>query len=117
MCEKLAKLLYQLPVADVAVMRMMKKHFCAVQLDVETSPVSCLDSGAKMVQQRFDFPPVYIGADRIVENAAQQIRMFVTHDCLPMRYEPSSYQTRQLMPLHCTPMVRKHLVDRCHSFP
>jgi hypothetical protein len=62
----------------------VQETFKAVQYDVEASPVGGGNAGTQMVKQGFDFAPVYIAADGVMENGKQQAVMLVTHGSFPL---------------------------------
>ncbi len=79
MGEKLAQLLDALAVADIAVMRMVQEYFNAIELHAEACAVRRLDGCAEMMQQGLDLAPVDVGADRVVKDRPQQVRVLVAH--------------------------------------
>src|SRR5574343_1521398 len=83
MCQDLADGLDVHPAAGVAVVRVVQEGFFAIEHDFEAGAMRGLDIGAKVVKQGFDFAPVDVGRRRILEDAAHQVGMLVTHDDAP----------------------------------
>jgi hypothetical protein len=84
MRQKFAQVLDQIFIADIALVGVVQETLKAVQYDVEARPVSGGNACTQMVKQRFDFAPVYIAADRVMENGKQQAVMLVTHGSSPL---------------------------------
>lgn len=72
-----------IPRQHVAVMGMMQEAFRSVQDNLEARAMRWLQPGPKVMQHGFDFPPVDIAADGVMENRLQYRVMFVAHDGLP----------------------------------
>jgi hypothetical protein len=57
---------------------------------METRAMRGLDAGAKMIEQGFHFPPMDVGTDRVMENAAELVGVLVAHfDCPDENKTPS----------------------------
>jgi hypothetical protein len=63
----------------VAVVRMMHREFVAIEDDAKAGAMRRLDAGAEVMQQRLDFAPVDVAADRVVENCLQDVAVLVAH--------------------------------------
>lgn len=68
------------PVADTALVGVVDEIIAIVEDHVKTCAVDRNNFGAQMIQQGFDFAPVDVVADRIMEDGAQQVAVFVAHD-------------------------------------
>ena len=75
----LAQILHILPKQHVAVMRVMQDTLNPVQNDANSRPLERFHLGAQVVQQRFDFAPVDVAADRVLKNAVYQMLVFMAH--------------------------------------
>lgn len=64
-------------------MRVVQEAFDLVQGDFEAGAVGGFDFGAEVVKQRFDFAPVDVGAQRVLEDAAHQAGVLVAHGGTP----------------------------------
>lgn len=71
--EEFADLLDFLPGAGRVVVRVVQESFDLVQHNPEAGAVSRFDARPHMRQQRFDLPPVNVGAGRVMINALQQM--------------------------------------------
>lgn len=82
MGKEFAQLLDVLPAEDIALMRMVQEIFVAVQYHAEACAMDRIKRRTEMMQQRFDLAPVDIGAHRVLKQAAQEMKVFVTHGTL-----------------------------------
>lgn len=71
--------------AGAAVVRVVQEGFDLVQGDLETGAVRGFDFGAEVVEQGFDFAPVNVGRRRVLEDAAHQVGVLVTHGESPSK--------------------------------
>jgi len=78
-CQILAQLLDVLLGENVAVVGMVQDAFDAVQQNAKPCPMYGFYAGAQMVQQGFDFTPVNVAADRVLEDRADQVYVLVAH--------------------------------------
>ena len=78
-CQVLAQLLDFLLGENVAVVGMVQGAFYAVQQHAKPCPLDGLHAGAQMMQQGFDFTPVNVAADRVLEDRADQVYVLVAH--------------------------------------
>lgn len=69
--------------AGAAVVRVVQEGFNLVQGDLEAGAMRGFDFGPEMVEQGFDLPPVNVGRGRILEDAAHQVSVLVTHGQAP----------------------------------
>ena len=69
--------------AGAAVVRMVQEGLDLVQRDLEAGAMRRLDVGTQMVEQGFDLAPVDVGRRRVLEDAAHQVGVLVTHDEAP----------------------------------
>ena len=60
-------------------MGMVHRELVAVQGDAEARAVTRFDAGAEVAQQRLDFAPLNIAADRVVEDCLQDVAVLVAH--------------------------------------
>lgn len=67
----------------VAVVWMVQEEFDAVEHDAEACAMTTLDSCAEVMQQRFNFAPVNVGANRVGKDGMQQVGVLVAHSGLP----------------------------------
>ena len=65
----------------IAVVRTMQRPFDAVEPYPQSRLRQRLCRGAEVVQQRFDFAPLDITADRILKDRAEEIFVFAAHRC------------------------------------
>jgi hypothetical protein len=73
----LAQVTHGALVQRVPVVRAMQDALGAVQLDADSRPRQRLDVCTHVIQQRLDLAPVDVPADRIVEDGADQVLLFV----------------------------------------
>lgn len=66
-----------------AVVRVVQEGFDLIQGDLEACTMRGLDFGPEVVEQGFDFPPVDVGRRWVLEDAAHQVGVLVTHDEAP----------------------------------
>lgn len=64
-------------------MRMVKEKFDPVQHDTETRPMAAFDGCTQMVEQRLNFAPVDVGAQRVGENGMKQVCVLMAHGSVP----------------------------------
>lgn len=83
MGQHFAQLLDVRLATGAAVVRVVQEGFDLVQGDLEAGAVRGFDVGAKVVEQGFDFAPVDVGGGRVLEDAAHQVGVLVTHDEAP----------------------------------
>ena len=74
-----AQVLHVLAAERVAAVRAMEDAFGAVQLHADPRSRQRFGRCAQMAQQRFDFPPLDVAADRVVEDRADEVVVFVAH--------------------------------------
>lgn len=91
MRKKFAQVLDILASENAALMRVMEEKLAAVQHHAKARSMDGVDFSAQMMQQGLDFPPVDVGAGRILKKTMQQVQMFVAHSGLPER---SSWRRR-----------------------
>ena len=73
---------------NIALMWVVQELIETVQIHMEDCPMCGLDAGAQMMQQRFNFTPVDIAADRIMKDGTNQIDMFMAHSgCILMFFK------------------------------
>lgn len=70
MGQELAYQLDGLLVADIAVVRVVKKAFHPVQHNAETGAMRGFNGGPEVVKKRLDLPPVDVAAGGILKNRA-----------------------------------------------
>src|SRR5574343_964893 len=83
MGQHLAYRLDVVPAARAAVMRVVQKGLDLVQRDLESGTVRGFDVGTQMVEERLDFAPMNVCRWRVLEDAAHQVSVLVTHDEAP----------------------------------
>ena len=66
----------------VAMVWMVHGKFMPVQRDAETRAVARVDACAKMMEQRLDFTPLNIAAQRVVEYCLKDIPVLVAHGAM-----------------------------------
>jgi hypothetical protein len=64
--------------------RVVQETLKTVEYDVETCPVCGGDAGTQVIKKGFDFAPMYIAADRVMEDGKQQAVMLVAHGSSPL---------------------------------
>jgi hypothetical protein len=77
--KKVAQALDYYSIADVALMRVVQKILAIVELYAKPRAMRRRNAGAQVMEQGFDFAPVDIAADRIMEDGAYQVDMLVAH--------------------------------------
>ena len=65
--------------ADAAVVRVVQKVGDALQRDFETGAMRGLQVGAEMIEQRLDLTPMDVAGRCFVEDAVQEVIVFVAH--------------------------------------
>jgi len=66
-------------IEHVAVVGMVQDVFDLVQQHPIACPLDGFHAGAQMMQQRFDFTPVDVAANRVMEDRADQVFVLVAH--------------------------------------
>ena len=66
----------------VAMVRMVHGKLMPVQRDAKSRAVARVDACAKMMEQRLDFTPLNIAAQRVMENCLQDIAVLVAHGAM-----------------------------------
>ena len=81
MGQKLPQMTHIMLAESAAVMRPVQLAFDVVQLDCKPRAVGALNLGPQVVQQRLDFAPVKVAADRFGEDRFQNALVLLTHRC------------------------------------
>src|SRR5687768_17163870 len=79
MREVVAKMLDIATPQRVAAVRTMEDAFVSVKLHAHAGTGKRFDAGSEMIEQRLDFAPVDVSADRVVEDRAKQVLVLVAH--------------------------------------
>jgi hypothetical protein len=75
----LTQVFHVLPLQHIAVVRVMQNSLDAIQYDANAGALDRVDLGAKVMQEGFNVAPMDVAADRILENAVQQMFVFMAH--------------------------------------
>lgn len=79
MGQILAQMLDGLPIHDIAVMGPMQDALGSVQNHPNAGAREGFHSRAQMVEKRFDFTPVDVATDRILEDRSDEMLVLVAH--------------------------------------
>jgi hypothetical protein len=77
--QKIAQISDQISVTYATLVRVMQETINSIQANVKACAMCRRNRSTHMMQQGFNFSPVYITADGIMKNGTQLIFVFMTH--------------------------------------